>query len=393
MWKAIAGTVLTLMLVLPVPAGGQEAPAAPQAQAEPPPPEVIPVGRIPSRYEALNERLATMRKDLGDSAKAQIEAELPAFGSGVESNSTSLDALLARDRLAAGDLKEQRVEWNVLSRRARGWQTELVDPASQIHERLEEVDALRELWRRTRALARDRRAPKDTLERVSSALSALDEAQRFLEAERNALLDLEERINAQTRTIDGAMARIVEAQDAVRAALFVRNGAAIWEVQRSDLEGDLPLVGEALNTGISRSHQYIEGNPGRLLGQLLLIAALWFALHRARQAFEGAGEEDPITRSANAAAFAHPAAAAWLVGIGFTRAIHPEVPQTFVNLLGLTALVPWLLVLHSMLPQAFYRHLLALAGLTVLLVFYTWTSGVEVFSQFLLLMLVALTLV
>jgi len=35
-WKAIAGTGLTLMRVLPAPAGGQEAPAAPQAQAEPP---------------------------------------------------------------------------------------------------------------------------------------------------------------------------------------------------------------------------------------------------------------------------------------------------------------------------------------------------------------------
>ncbi|GAF81285.1 unnamed protein product, partial [marine sediment metagenome] len=200
-------------------------------------------------------------------------------------------------------------------------------------------------------------------------------------------------INAQARTIDVAMARIVEAQDAVRAELFVRNGAAVWEIQRGDLEGDLPLVGEALNAGISRSRRYVETNAGRLLGQLLLIAAFWFALYRARQAFEGASEEDPITRSANAAAFAHPAAAAWLVGIGATRAIHPEAPPTFANLLVLTALVPWLLVLHSMLPQAFYRHILALAGLAALLIFYTWTSGVEVFSQFLLLMLVALTLV
>ena len=273
MWKAIAGTVLTLMLVLPVPASGQEAPAAAQTQAEPPPLEVIPVGRIPSRYEALNERLAKMRKELGDSAKTQIEAELPAFRSGVESSSTALDALLARDRLAASDLEEQRVEWNALGRRARRWQTELGDPASQIDERLEEVDALRELWRRTRAAARERRAPEVTLERVSSALSSLDETQRLLEAERNALLDLEERINVQARTIDAAMGRIVEAQDAVRAALFVRNGAAVWEIQRGDLEGDLPLVGEAVNVGISRSRRYIATNADALLGQLLLIAA------------------------------------------------------------------------------------------------------------------------
>jgi small-conductance mechanosensitive channel len=388
----IAGAVLTAMLVLPVPAASQEVSAASQSQAEPAP-ETIPIGRIPSRHEELDERLANVRKTLGDSARPQIEAELAAFRSGVERSSTTLDALLVRERPAASDLEEQRVEWNALGRRARRWQTELGDSASQIDARLEEVDALRELWQRTQAAARERRAPEVTLERISSALSSLDETQRLLEAERKALLVLEERINAQTRTIATTMGRIVEAQDAVRAALFIRGAPPIWELRASELASDLPLVGEALNAGISRSRRYIEANAGALLGQLLLIAALWFALRRAREAFEGAGEEDPITRSANASAFAHPAAAAWLVGIGLTRAIHPEAPRTFAHLLLLTALVPWLVVLQSMLPPTFHRHVRTLAGLAALLVIYTWTSGVEILSQLLLLTLIALTFV
>ena len=61
--KALAWVVIVLTLALP--ALGQDASEPPQPQAAAPPSEVIKVGRIPSRYEDLDKRLATMRKGLG----------------------------------------------------------------------------------------------------------------------------------------------------------------------------------------------------------------------------------------------------------------------------------------------------------------------------------------
>lgn len=393
--------LIALMLVLVLPASGQEPTAPPQPRAEAPVPEVIPVGRIPSGYEALDRRLAKMRKGFEDSPEGEIEALLPAFASEIEKRSSALNSMLASSRIPFGELEERHREWVALGLRADQWQTQLSDRAAKIDEQLQQVAELRELWQRTRSASREHGASRATLEQAASALKSIDATQRSLEAARNGPQDLEARINGDARTIDAAIERIAEARQDTRAALLVRDEAPFWKLRLDDLSRDLardlPLVEESLFGEARQSRDYIANHPAQIFGQVLLIALLWFALRHARRAVEGvgegAGEGDPITRSANAAALAHPAAAALLVGIGFSRVFQPEAPQTFRNLLMLTAIVPWLIVLQSMLPRAFHRHVRTLAGLGALLVVYAETSGAEVFSRFVLLTLIVLTLI
>ncbi len=393
--KVAALALIALMLVLP--ASGQEPTAPPQPRAEAPMPEVIPVGRIPSGYEALDKRLAKMRKGFEDSPEGEIEAMLPAFASEIEKRSSALNTMLGSSRNPLFEFEEHRRAWAALGLRADQWQTQLSDRAAKIDEQLQQVAELRELWQRTRSASREHGASRATLEQAASALKSIDATQRSLEAARNGPLDLEARINGDARTIDAAIEHIAEARQDARAALLVRDEAPFWKLRLDDLARDLardlPLVEESLFVDARQSRDYIANHPAQIFGQVLLIALLWFALRHAQRAVEGAGEGDPITRSANAAALAHPAAAALLVGMSFSRVFQPEAPQTFRNLLMLTAIVPWLIVLQSMLPRAFHRHVRTLAGLGALLLIYAETSGAEVFSRFVLLTLILLTLI
>jgi small-conductance mechanosensitive channel len=373
----------------PLARGAEEPPAAPTTETQEP--GFIPVGEIGTRAEAVDTLLREIRTELSATGlEERIEGSLPKTKEEIASRTTELEALLSAGyRLA--ELQALEAGWLALGGGLAEQESELAERATQLDAWLEEIGQQQEIWKRTRVEARRASVPAAVLGKIGTTAEALVSAAEALESRRNALLVLESRVSEQGHSVDAALERIEEAGRALRAAFLVRQEAPIWRVPivseiRQDFGGLVQSV-TRMSVGVAR---YSVRHSDRLIVHVLLIAVLLWAVLRARSVTVRRGPAPDASSESRPAggtsrdALAHPWAAALLLGLSLTRALHPEAPIGFRMAIVLVVLPPWLRVLGGLLPAALRGALFGLAVLVIGSVLYNVLPQLKLLARLLL---------
>jgi small-conductance mechanosensitive channel len=368
--------------------GAEPVPASP-AEAEPPPPSVIPIDEIAVRADALAGRLGELEHRLSDTAlERRVEEELVTIEPEIASVQARFEATLDR-RHGPTEVETLAASWESLDARLASEEAEIGERASQLSAWLLEVRDATERWGRTRAAARGAAAPDRVLRLAAEALRELRVREGTLEAGRNTALDLQGRIVEKRRFVAAGLERVDAMRDQLAASLLVRQDDPLWRARPTDEDireelgearRDLAEIGAQLGEHAGRHRE-------RFFLQVLLVLGLAWGLSRARSILKrhAASSEAPEARSLPLHALASPWAAALLVGTLATPFLHPERVLGLQIVVLLVSIPVWVLVLGAMLPSALRTPLVGLAALALTDVVRLVVGGFELLAQGLLL--------
>jgi hypothetical protein len=345
----------------------EDPPPAPATEQEEP--GFVPVGEIGGRAEAVEARLGEIRTELASAAlQERIEGSLPETKAGIASRAAELEDLFSGG-YQLGQLQALEAGWLTVDERLAAQERDLAKRATELDTWMGEIGEQQEVWSRTRAEARRASAPQTTLGQVGAVLEALAATGRALEQRRNSVLTLESRVREQRSSVRAALESINAAGRALRATVFVRQEEPVWRVRVVDeVREDFDSVAGVLTKAGAGVTRYASRHADRLLVHALLIAVFLWAIRWARsvpgrRSASLGPPADSATEGRDALAYTW--AAALLLGLSLTRALHPEAPVGFRSVVALVALAPWLRVLSGLLPTALRASLYGLAVLLV----------------------------
>jgi small-conductance mechanosensitive channel len=347
------------------PALPQKVPPAPgveqKAQAAPVPVS-IPIPEITTQAEKV-------AKLLGD-----LEA-LAAPGPSIDAIQAGLPEVSARlgpELASTIETIEHDPTLTTLDRLTQSWQASRLDlagkvevltgRATQLENALDRLSGLRATWTRTRADAQASRVPAAVVRRVDSSLADIEAMRARLQAQRNAILVLQDRVAQEAARCEDALARIDRFRQGALGQLFVRDTLPIWsaEVGQRDV-GELPArVRDALALNVAQLRQFIGAYPARLLFHGLLFIGLVLLAHAARRRARGpaAAAEGGLP-----AAFDRPYSGAAAVALVVAHWIYPDRSRVVGDVIGVLLLLSALRIVRPLVGPGGARTLYALMAL------------------------------
>ena len=355
----------------PAPTPG-EAQQAPEEQAAPPPPEVIPVGSVAVRAREFEADLASARERLEESeaTRATIGEEWDELTAEVERSSGRLDETLTMRAHSMGDLGASETRWRKLDEKLGQLEARLGDEATTLGEILEELETARGLWERTLEAARAEEAPANVEQEITDTLEELAQVSASTAASRQEALALQGKDRRTRARIREALAEIAKVKAGLAGSLFQRQEPLIWLDE--DATSGAVAGTEAMLRNLRLTAQEIEGYARRhaerlvlqVLG-ILLLGAYLRRVHRDRRGAEGEGTADRASDTEPRSYLRRPWSAAALVGLFLTPFLHPERKQGLMVLVLFGALLAWVRVLRGEMPRALQRVLSGLALLAL----------------------------
>jgi len=306
------------------PAVPAEADAATPPPPPPPPPEVVSISEVPGSADRRLQELTEIRDRVHTAEVAKgAQQLLDASTDELEDLQNRLMSMLARrhttselEGIGSGS-RDLAARLDTAAEELRGW-------GNQIEQWRQEIEEREEVWIRTGDLARSESAPEAVLRQITDVLDAQTALNAQLTETRNAASDLQSRVIERRDRAQRIDEQVSTATEELAATLLVRD-VPIWRTPRDSqsLTVELNRVVNSLVDAANQLVEYANRSTGNLVAHALGILLLGLGLRRARRVLlrrEDDADEPPIELRA----LAHPWMAATVVGLVFTRFIHPE---------------------------------------------------------------------
>jgi potassium efflux system protein len=353
--------LLLLVLLLVAPAthaqpGESPAPAASETQAL-----AIPIGEIAAEAEAVELWAEQAESELAGGLEARIRALLARSASEISRRQASLEAIPAGPAPGRA-LSAERAGWQALDAELAAAQDELEGAALGLEHRLREARERSARWTLSAEEVRGAGVPASVLAEVQEVLAGLESVRERSEQVRNGVLELENRVRMQRRSVDAAIERVAMLRAQLRSRLLERDQPPLWSLRPvADARAELRRVADMLDGMAGEVRDYAVRNRDRLIAQLAILLLLIGAAVRGRPVLRQlCGETEAASD-----VLAHPVAAGLLAGLAPVRAFNPDAPPGLLALFGALALAPWLRVLSGVLPRSLHAPLRWLAVLVL----------------------------
>jgi len=328
-----------------------------------PAPTAIPVPEIVKRAEEVTKRLTEFHQ-LAERGSAidEIDTRLPELRAQItEDLDATIESLKREPARTAVDRMAHA--WRVTRLELAGRVDVLTKRATQLESALDQLANLRTRWTLTRTEARASLAPPAVLQRADAVLSDIDAMRALLQAQRGAILVLQDQVGQEMARCQDALARIERFQQVTLTRTFTRDTSPIWDPYRSEdyFEGLSDGVGQAAEDSVAVLRQFIREHSVRLLLHGLLFAWLILMARAGRRlALNPFVGERPlvvftlIERPYSAAAVAALISVLW---------IYPDRPRLIGDMAIIVGLVPLLRIAQPLLGARATAVLYGIASL------------------------------
>ena len=362
------GLLTALFLLWPVRSDAlDQKTVEPRDSISAPPSEVIPLGEVPMLVADALDFLHSLKTfKLPDPEIEAIERALPEAIAqiGLELSRT---AAMLQDHPTLFALQARQEHWRQLQMQTAGWLKVTMERATQFRGALHRVEDLRNMWTRTLASVQAANASGPIVQQIESTLAAIEDVQRVMQPQRDAILELESRISREKVRCDNTIAEIAEAQREAVGGIMTRGlpiwSPDLWAPARGTL---LARAGEIASDRWADISQYIrdpsKGMPFHA-GLFVVLAALFSAAGRQvrRRSIEGRN----LPPAANV--FDRPYATALLIPMGIAASVvFSPATQTVRVLFPVLLLVPVLRLVQPEVDSRVLRLFWALGGLFAL---------------------------
>ena len=337
---AFRAALLVTALLVPCPAGAQEAPpTAPAAASQ------ASLTDIGKRAEEVAARLRQMTESLSDTAAVSaLEGEVAAETHRIAEQLTATGRLLERrPRITA--LESLASSWLALRSELEHLSTQITARARRREADVEALTKLHESWSASLELARKAEAPAFVLERAQATLAAIEAIRPAIEQRRAQVLVLQDTVSRLLQECDDALGRIGDAHREAIERVFVEHGPPVWRVALPSTGG--PGIAEDVTAAVGSVRVYVEAYRVGFLLTGLLCLVLIILMRRTRAQIESVAERDPFFASA-ASVFRAPHAAAILLTIVLSRPLRPNPPVALQQLILVVGMAAAILVLRPL---------------------------------------------
>lgn len=369
-WRWRRALIVIALTATVLPSGGvggaQEAsPVEPTPAATPTPaPTPIPVAEISENAAAT---AALLREAIQAS---QVGGQLEVIEGDLESERAHVVELERKTsrRLEidgpASVLEETAKAWKRIDARIDGWQVALKERATAIEGVLQTIAEEKEIWQLTLSAADEMQLPAEVRREVVEILEAVEEADRTVRANRDAVLTLQSRISKTKSRVRETLAVQQEEILRRRRGIVGIDSPALWSAF------SMPGVDGAPSDQISAMwarnssaiHEYVTGQGRRTLLHLLSLFGLTFGLALLRRKAEFWTQQDR-SLDQTVRVLERPFSASLIITVLLGDLFHPGAPSAWIDALGLVLVIALLRVLplmvrKSMQPLAYLLALL-----------------------------------
>jgi small-conductance mechanosensitive channel len=357
--------VISLLLLVVLGVGAQEAPVVEPAPAATPTPSPTP---IPAA-EISNQAASTAAMLRAASKTDDLLPELEAIEGEFEKEREHLDTLSAETarRLEidgpASVLEETEKTWKRIEARIDAWQNALKNRAEAIDLLLLQISEQRAIWQLTLSSVAAEELPPEVRQEVVDSLKTIDDTERSVRSSRDAVLTLQSRISRSKSVVAETLA--VQRAEILnrRRGIVGRDSPMLWNaffVPGVD-GGPSEQVSAMWQRNSQSVREYAAENSSKLIRHLAFVVALAFGLTLLRRKAELWAQQDrSLDRTVRV--LDRPVSASLIITVLFGDFLHPRAPSAWLDVLGLVLLFAMLRVLPSMVPKVLQpmAYLLAL---------------------------------
>jgi small-conductance mechanosensitive channel len=263
-------------------------------------------------------------------------------------------------------LEEAERDWSTRKQELDLWRKTLTDRVAALEKEVAELDALRALWERADAQAREQSAPAAVLERTANAVAEVGAAKERVAVRRNTLLDLQDRVAKEEAVVQDVLSQLRKAQETVRGHMLQPDGPPLWSAvwRLGSGERVMAPLREAGARDVEQLGEFAWRSRDHLAPLAILVAILCAGALALRKRVGRWSEEDPdLGRAIHI--FDRPVSIAVLTLILLIFWIYPRAPDVLRALLTAIMVIPVLRLLPPMVDRAFHPMLYALMAFFV----------------------------
>jgi small-conductance mechanosensitive channel len=353
----------------------------------------LPLPDVANRGAELTAYLQEVERRLDPGATVRaVNEQLPELAERLRLLQEQTTRVVAA-RPALRKLDELSEQWEGLQNTLAEAEDTISSRLTQLEQEMAGLVELRAIWKATGEMAKQAGAPGEMQERIRSNLTLIQALRKQINAYRQALLVLQDRIVQQRALARAALDQLQnQRRDAigrllVRERLLVRDGLPIWARARwagTSAEAQATLDAQAAATSAVLS-DFVPAQLPRVPFQILLFVALVVLWRRARAHTIGWLAEDRSLANL-AAVFEHPFSAALLLTLISSVWIHPQAPFQVRTLLRLIAVLPLLRVVDRLVAEPLRPAMYMLASFFVVDQVRAFFAGVPQVEQTLFLL-------
>lgn len=265
-------------------------------------------------------------------------------------------------QLSQREIVDQRQESRRYANMFEEWQATLLERGAAVEEVRTEIVALRRSWAELRDTSIAAGSPEGRHERITTSLEQVRSSAQDLDAQRELLLELQDRVSELSIAVEDLTEQLRAAGAAYRDRLFVRDRPPLWMGLGGD-EGAGSLASQARESLTQRTDAataMIDTQIPALLRQLALfalLAGLMLVLSRRSRSWSKDDETIAIARRI----VQRPLSIALFVTLLLTPFAVRHAPVVLYDVLFFLSLVPLARVLAPLTPSNVRPLLYALA--------------------------------
>ncbi|HEY6363378.1 MAG TPA: mechanosensitive ion channel domain-containing protein [Candidatus Binatia bacterium] len=334
------------------------APATPA----PSPPAAIAVEDVATQATAVGNLIRGYATNLApDNEIEGIRAIAPQLGADIDLELKNTTNIL-REQPSLETLEAHQQIWQQRQAQLTAWLNVLTRRATRLQVALNQLKKLHETWTRTRDAEQSAKAPPSILKQIDATLATIEAAEQPHQAERDEVLNLQNKVAELVASCNAALAQITALQQKAVGGIFTREGPPIWNLNLWSRAKAIPVdhLPEIAASYWREILLYIRDPSRHMPRHVALFLALSFVLFAARRQI-GQGEAAGDRPSHATAVFDHPFAAALLVTLMVATAPASPVPITVKRLFEIAGLVPIIILTRRSLPPIVVPVIYALA--------------------------------
>jgi potassium-dependent mechanosensitive channel len=259
-------------------------------------------------------------------------------------------------------LDELLTNWEILAAENNRWNLRLTQQLTDLEADAARLDQMATTWNLTSSAPKTKDAPPEVLDRITQTLTAIKETQNALQTRRSEILSLQSRVATQHARIQAELNAIQQARQGLLNRLFERDSPPLWAFNEIASHQSHQ---QALSDEVHRLQEYVIQEPVQFGIHAVLVLCFFIALRWARRGIRRWVEEDPSLQR-TIPVFEMPIAVSIALTMLFAPLIYLDAPRLLRAIVGLTGLIPTVVLLRRLIDRRLYLFLDALVVLFVL---------------------------
>ncbi len=339
-----------------------------QPSPEPPALEIIPAAEIPGRLEQTIEDLQSISTQLKPSAALiAIDSLLPPYVEKIRENAKTL-TLEHVSSLTLRALADRQEEWERYASHLSLWRSSLESRAQQLEGIRTRLQAMEDVWKRTRSASREEELPAVLRQTIQTALTAISQQQSALQTRRTLVLRLLKKVTDEALEVADVLRRMEQGRAGFTGKLLEQDSPPLWSAfaVTEDQEKSVELY-SVNQQKLSLLGEFVVEHQKALALHLLagaLVLGLLYSLRRKSTAL--ITTTDGVRTRELPHVLRRPISTALIILFLIARISLPEAPTVFFRVVGFLMLIPLLRLLPQYIGPFYRRAVYVLSALYLL---------------------------